>query len=269
MRKYCIFLLGVIFIFSPGCISVSAQEEILPSADEIPRIEKRGKEIAEYERAAMSATDKLWDLGVEEGKLEVYIAEKTSGRWNVYFGRFSNEQPDFEVNYFFSAPVDDPEAMEKYTTPLISNEIRMRAAAVKTALKSIEPEAKATRYNTDVFREDDGTISVYLIPGNTNPDVVVLGGDFRVIVSHDGTKTLDKIVLHKGILDMPAQNKTGKTGGFHTHILGDNATETDIAFVLLNPQFAPHLILGREWVSQIDKNGKVTVLGRTKEILLN
>lgn len=254
------------------CVFVSTaagEDERLISPEDIIFAEKRGLEIADYERAAMKATDMLLAHALDASKLGVYVAEKTGGTWTVYFGRVIGERAAFEAAYVYSCPENSPQKMKAVPVPGIPVEVAQRARAVSAALKAIEFDAKGL-YNTSVFREEDGTLTVYLLPGNKNPDIVLLGGDFKVMLSPDGSQVIKKFPLHRTMLEISVAPKEGKpAGAFHTHILDDIPTETDVALVLLYPSLAPHSVMGREWFSQIDKNGKITILGKTKEILLN
>ncbi|MDD2703276.1 MAG: hypothetical protein PHC33_04660 [Candidatus Omnitrophica bacterium] len=255
------------------CVFVSAalcEDEIFLSPEDIIFAEKRGMEIAQYEKAAMKATDMLLELKPDRSKLGMYIAYKAAGVWKVYFGRISGEAADFQPAYVFACPADSPKKMKAVSFSEIPAEVTQRARAVNTAVKAIEFDARGGPYNTSVFREEDGMLTVYLLPGNKNPDVVLLGGDFKVSVSSDGSQAVRKIPLHRTVLEIPSVPKEGKpAGSFHTHIMDDLPTETDVAQVILYPSLAPHSILGREWFSQIDKNGRIIILGRTKEILLH
>jgi hypothetical protein len=255
------------------CLFMSAaagEEERFISPEDIIFAEKRGAEIAEYERAAMKATDMLLGHAHDASKLGIYVAEKTGGAWTVYFGRVSGERALFDAAYVYSCPENSLQKMRAVPVPEISVEVTQRARAVSAALQALEFDVRGRFYNTSVFREEDGTLTVYLLPGNKNPDSVLLGGDFKVSLSSDGTQLIKKSPLHRTVLEISVVPKEGKpAGAFHTHILDDVPTETDVAQVLLYPTLAPHSVMGREWFSQIDKGGKITILGRTKEILLN
>lgn len=196
-----IFLLAV----SLATFSNIFAEDALPAAEEIIKIGRRGKEIADYEQTAVKTTD-----------------------------------------LFLSKAVD-------------------------LALKTTEPTMEYSYYNPSAFREEDNTITVYLQPRNQEPDVILIGGDFKVSISSDGSRVLNKTKLHNSILKVQLEFKNGQepAGAFHTHVLSDLPTETDVALVLLNPKLAPHYIAGQKWMSKIDADGKVSVLGKTEEILKN
>lgn len=259
-----ILVLMTLFIL---CINVFA-EEIAPSTGEIAKIEKRGKEIADYERAAIRATDLLLTSKPDQSKLEIYIAINHDGIWMVYFGKISEDRNEFIVAHFYSCPNGLFREMKVVqNVKVASKDILPLAKAIKLALRSIE--TRFPKYNTNVFREGNGTITVYLTPGNEKPEVILFGGDYKLSISPDGTKVLNRTLFHKSVLELPLHMKDGResAGAFHTHVLNDLPTETDIALILLNPQLAPHFIAGPIWFSRIDVNGKITILGKTEEIL--
>jgi hypothetical protein len=44
-------------------------------------------------------------------------------------------------------------------------------------------------------------------------------------------------------------------------------SETDVALTLQNTILAPMYIIGQTWMFKIDKEGKITLLGKTKEAM--
>jgi hypothetical protein len=48
----------------------------------------------------------------------------------------------------------------------------------------------------------------------------------------------------------------------HVHLTSDLPSATDVAFILLNPHIAPHLVWTDFWTTRIDANGKVVVVER-------
>lgn len=261
--KYLLSI-AILLIF---CRGVSAQETV-PSQNEIKRIEDRGKQIANYERAAIRATDLMLTSNPDKSKLEVYVAVNQNNRWMVYFGKITDK--GFETDYIYSCPDGQFDQMKpEQNDQNISTEAFYFAKAVSLAGDFIAQEMTSPRYNTNVFREQDGTITVYFIPGNKEPDTVILGGDFKVSISNDALKVLNKTKLHTSFLKMPLKEEKGQqtAGAFHTHILGDLPTETDVALIILNPVLAPHYITAQTWMSKINADGQITVLGKSEEIL--
>lgn len=258
-----IFLLAIFLLMRLDLFA----KETTPTLAEIVRIEKRGKEIADYERATIRATDLLLASNPDRSTLGVYIAENKNKMWTVLFGKVLDRR--FHSAYYFSCPEGQFDKMQPGGEfKNLSKEIFYFANALDIAIKKFAPKRKFPQYNPSVFREPDGTISVYLLPGNTEADIVLIGGDFKITVSEDASKVLKITELHKGYLRAPAKSSDGDiVAGFHTHILSDLPTETDVAMIILNPVLAPHYVTGKNWMSEIDANGKITILGRTEDIL--
>jgi len=256
------------------CIGVFAEEKAL-SLEEIADIEERGRQIADYERAAIKTTDIFLAGNPDLSKVDVYLAINKDNKWIVYFGKLLDEKNEFKVAETIIYPdclnseLIELESIEPVKDIEVSTEIFQLAKAIKLALRSISEDAQFTKYNINVFREKDGSITVYITPGNENPDVVLLGGDFKISVSSDGSEVLNKIKLHNSVLKMSLLSEGGKelVAAYHTHVLNDLPAETDIAIILLNPQLAPHFVTGPKWMSQIDADGKISILGKTEEAL--
>jgi proteasome lid subunit RPN8/RPN11 len=145
----------------------------------------------------------------------------------------------------------------------------MEGQKFKTACelaKSLIAEGQDYYYSAKAFQEPDGNITVYLIPVSNNPETILIGGDFKVSISKDKSTVLNKTEIHKTILrtnKIPQQ----AVGSFHTHVLSGLPSETDVALTLQNPILAPMYIIGQTWMFKIDKEGKITLLGKTKEAM--
>jgi len=141
------------------------------------------------------------------------------------------------------------------------------AAAIRTAGGSFTPKADA--YNASVFAETNGTISVYVVPGNTDPEVVLLGGDYRISVSGDGREIIKVIELHKTVLEFPSRVPEGieAFGTVRTNAIGELPAGTDVSFIIRNPHLAPHTVIGPRWTARISASGALTILGETEAVL--
>ena len=258
-------LLASIILFT-FCGSAFCEEQV-PSFEELGMIELRGRQIVEYERVSLAAAG-LLPADLDSAKLENYIAVKQPGVWTVYFGKISDDGAKFNAAYIYSCPADSFGQMKlEGAGREISGEILKLARAVKLAAESINKEKSFPRYNSDAFREQDGTITVYLIPGNDKPGVAVLGGDFKFSVSKDGSRIIQKAKLHKEALEIPL---AGSPGAFNKHLSDSSLpTETDVAFVLLYPTLAPQYIVGPKWMSRVDDGGKIYILGESNKLLKN
>ena len=223
---------------------------------QLDEITMRGRVIAQYEIAAANATDVLMATNPDRSGMEMFLATGSQEDWNVYFGKLSEDKASFEVAYGLSCKQGNcsmgPSDSTEDLVPL--------ARAVDVAQHSIEP--KTDRYNVNVLREADGTITVYFTPGNTNPDIVLLGGDYRVSVSGDGNKVLKSTPLHVSILEQAIKGPEGGRilGTMITNILTETPNETDVAMTILNPVISPRLVVCENWMYRIEKNGDIVVI---------
>ncbi len=223
--------------------------------DKIAVIEKRGQEIADYEKAAIKATDLLLASNPDKSKLSIYVAVKEPHLWRVYFGKVSNK--GFKAGYVYSCPDGQFSRMtQEKNMDNISDEVIYLAKAVSLALDSLGTHRQFAKYNPDAFREKDGTITVYLMPGNEVADNMIIGGDFRLSISNDASRLLNKTKLHDSFIKFPL-HKSNQEATMHTHILG-LPTETDVALTILNPSIAPHCVVDEIGIWKIDTNGKIS-----------
>lgn len=266
MSKVLKGLFAVLILFTL-CESAFCEEQA-PSFEELGMIELRGRQIAEYERVALKAAELLPPGRPDLERLENYVAIKEPGIWRVYFGKVSDDGGKFNAAYIYFCPADSFDQMQlQGADQEISGEILELARAVRLAVHSIAGPMQFPRYNTDVFREQDGTITAYLLPGNEKPGIAVLGGDFKFLISKDGTRVIKKSKLHKEAMEIPL---TGNSEAFNKHLSDSSLpAETDVAFVLLYPILASHYVVGPKWMSRIDSDGKIYILGESSKLLKN
>jgi hypothetical protein len=251
----------ILFTLAKGAYS----QEQPPSLEELGMIELRGSQIAEYQRLTIKAAELLPPGRPDLEKLENYVAVKEPGLWSVYFGRVSDYGSKFHAAYIYSCPAGAPDQMKLQDSGRnIYGEVLELAKAVKLAVHSIAGPMQFPRYNTYVFREQDGTITAYLIPGNDLPGTAILGGDFKFSISKNGSKIINKTKLHKEALEIPL---TGNSAAFNKHLADGLPAETDVSFVLLYPMVAPHYVIGPKWMSRIDADGKIYILGESSKLL--
>ncbi|UCC95953.1 MAG: hypothetical protein JSW40_04185 [Candidatus Omnitrophota bacterium] len=257
-------LLACIFLFL--VYTTVYAERILPSSQDLARIEKRGRQIAEYQ-GVVEDVQSIFFAGAFADRNTIPIAIKKADKWTVYFGTFAKRRNKFEVIEVLIYPdvyssestqIDLEKLPKRIRTP---REVVQRAGAIRCVLESLSVQEQSFQYNISVFREIDKTITVYLTPKSHNPEVILLGGDWKVSVAPGGSRVLNKTQLHRSTLEMSLRQQKDKelVGGFHTHVLGDLPTETDVALILLHPELGPHFIKGRQWLSIVNKDGKIAV----------
>ena len=236
-------------------------------ANEVLRIERRGAELYQNDRPAWVATDMLFASSPDRNKLGVWFTEKEGDRWYVYFGKYIEVIKKFKAGYVFVC-TESGNCESADVNHQTENTNQFAAAIVnakRAQMKQATYYSQVPGYNVYVFREKDSTITVYFMPGSKDPNVVFFGGDCKITLSADGSQILKFKKLHNTILDMPRRaGEEEAVPVLHTHVTSDLPSATDVAFFLLNPHLAPHLVVTEHWITRIDANGKVVVVDRNK-----
>lgn len=269
--KFLILLLSIALQAQAPQVKVSPELEA-----QLSRHMKRGQEIFEYERLAWVATDLLLEKKPDLSRLGLWVELPIKERRYIFFGRFKMEgdpekQPEgFAVTYGFWAPLGKPDEVHEMNLlseiPLISEELmKLPDLADAAALAKNYPSPINRAWNYSVFRETDGTITAYLLPANSDPNIIPIGSDYRLTISSDGKKIQNSVVLHRSFLQLPLQKNA--VGGYHTHTLQEDLPpETDLAVLKLYPGGIPHYFTTRKGMFSFDGT-KLTYLGRTEDVL--
>ncbi|MBS1785034.1 MAG: hypothetical protein JST24_06370 [Acidobacteria bacterium] len=238
----------------------------------------RGQEIYEYERLAWVASDMLVASHADPKEAGMWVEVPSRDRRYIFFGRFKtpqdpvNRPEGFGAPYVFWAPIGKPD--EVHLVPVPSSEQAKtpdeETKRLTAAASEVEPLALAADlirkqpspwhmpWNYDVFREKDGTITGYLMPGNTDGGVLPIGGDFRITLDASGTKILKTVTLHKSCLPMKFQvgpNGEQAVAGYHTHTLDEDLPpETDLGILHLYPGGVPHFLMTRYGLFEFTKD---------------
>src|SRR5271170_4167879 len=88
---------GVLLLFV--CAAGLAQKPQPPSSDELAAIATRGKLLYEYDQAAWHSTDAVKKVGIPQGVIDRYVAQKTASGWIVMWGRFTQSHDKFLIVY--------------------------------------------------------------------------------------------------------------------------------------------------------------------------
>lgn len=255
--------------------------------------EQRGQEIFEYERLAWVASDMLVASHPAPGQADMWVEVPNGNRRYILFGRFKTpkdppEQPDgFFALFIYWAPIGKPDEVHAVPPPAAQKPASTDEETKRLieATKDVFPLAQAAdlirhqpspwhmTWNYDVFREKDGTITGYLLPGNMDASVIPIGGDFRITLDSTGTKILKTVTLHKSYLPMSTQggpNGEKTVGGYHTHTLEEDLPpETDLGVLRLYPGGVPHFLVTRFGVFKFTDQYKLIYLGTLKEFTNN
>lgn len=227
-------------------------------------IETRGKQIASYQAAVIEAAVLLKNSGMGQKGFDTYVALPSRRGWEIYFGTLAPQGASFDIAHAFFCSIS---GCAELTPGPDTPDLAPFARAIAKASDTFVPKAEA--YNTAVFTERNGSISVYLTPGSDDPDVALLGGDYRISLAADGEEVLKVIELHDRVIRFPREVPPGiaANGTMRTLDRGDLPTGTDVAFIMQNPHLAPHLVVGPNWATQISERGDVVVLGDSREVM--
>ena len=255
---------------------LSFSERIAPASDsELSEITRRGRLLAEYDKASALATDALQASGANPSPIKQYIAKKMNDGWHVVFGRLLDKQKAFEVVYEVvqKGGGDKYQVIRNKRTRLDKDVYYKLAKALSMAYQDFSVKHKPKRrYNTAVIPAGGGNVFVYVIPAQLKSGLYPLGGDVRYHISGDGGKILAKRQMHRGIIEKDISEQKRKLGySFHPAILDDVPEDTDVFHVLVRKPKIPHVVLTikHQFVYQIAVDGSIRYLGKQKQIFAN
>jgi hypothetical protein len=206
------------------------------TSPEIQKIEALGRMIYVLDNAAARATD----LALAEGAdpqtdgIRGWVTD-TSGPGVLV--RFVRKKADrFEAIYDVSVDQDGRAvALTRPTNPRLTPDQSTQIAARQLAMSSFVPLCPPP-YNPVVFR-DPGSRNwrVYLLAATTDPNLRMLGGHHRTLVSADGKRILSSENLTKTCLTPRFKSVPGYTPKFNfiTELQSPTPTETHIFVNLL------------------------------------
>ena len=250
-------------------LGLMSGSEIAQSQELLIKIQRKGELIYTYNRRNALATDILLSKVSSFPQNQLYIPYENAGEHIVSFGHLSDDSKTFVVSYqvVFSLEQEDEAELIIYPEPkILTGSVCFLAKAVDSAASVFEPVA--TSYNYLPLREDTGNISVYFIPASSDPNIEYIGGDSKIIVSPNGEKIIETVILHKTVLERRIDESEDQIlAGFHTHVLGNYPVETDVFYVLSSRLKIPEYIATERWMYKIETDGTIHYLGRTEDIL--
>jgi hypothetical protein len=263
-------LCPALFLLASG---VPAQRSPLPTEAGLMEITERGRLLAEYDAAAWHSTDAVKALKPAEGKGGRYVARKVEAKWIVVYGRLNETRDRFLITYEATA-ADTPEqfTVKKYDPPQEDRAFYLSAArGIETALAAFPGEKRP--YNAAVLPAKSGQLYVYIYPASTQPDVYLIGGDVRYLVSPDGLTLLETRQLHKSIIEYKDFTKSGKAKegwkaqmGVHNHILDDVPEDTDVLLAMTRKPFVCEMIITWEYTYMVCPDGTVKYQGESSKL---
>ncbi len=244
-----------------------------PSKEELAAITERGRNLAGYDAAAWHASDAVQAKDIKPGRVVRYIARKTDRGWTVAFGRLDGARDKFLIAYEATQGKErDHFDVKEYDPPKEdAGFFRSAAKAIDVALKEFVEhfEGQQRPYNVAVLPAEKARFWVYLVPAPTKPGIWPLGGDVRYLMSADGTKIQEKRPLHRSVIEIepPKDKDQQQVAGIHTHVLDEIPEDTDVFHVLSRKPAVPEMILTKQYVFQVDRDGTIKYVGKAEEVL--
>lgn len=249
--RFLLLVAAVLFVptFAPGADA--------PSRAELDAITERGKVLAAYDQAAWHSTDAVLALKPRDGAVTLYIPRQTPTGWVVAFGHLVGAGNAFIIEYeATSRTADGPFIANAVQPPRRDIDYFLRSARAIELAKGDFPFLNH-QYNVAALPTAAGDWWVYLIPGQTKPDVWPLGGDGRYRISADGTIVLEKRLLHKSIIER--RSAEGAAAGYHTHVLSDLPEDTDVFLVLSRRPAIPEYVGTQNFIYVINIDGSISI----------
>ncbi len=213
--------------------------------------------LREYLAAGLLAARAAEQAHVPEAERDTAVKRLGPERWRVFFGRDRSGQA-FQVTRQLlvtgTSTRWEPLAKPIPLDPRLLAQVRA-VQTVEQYMESRRPGWRSRRqtqdhvlYNPFVRRVAGGAIQVWLIPFSSDPQVLVLGGDYRVRVSPDGRKVLAFRSLHRGLVRIrrPATRPPRAVVLNHVHrgAEGDLPRASDLLKIATSPHLSGLAVIG-------------------------
>lgn len=229
-------------------------------APQVQEAEQTGAAIYRHDHAASVATDVLDTIDFRrDNRLTGWITEEEGDSTVVTFVGGEGRKTQFalyRVVVSDDGTADSPQEF-KPGLPLSADQLAQAAARALAAKQRLEMTC-TPQFNTVVLPRGSGdkrTWVVYMLPGTTDPDVLPMGGAYRIETNRQGSRVLSKRAFSKACIPMP----TGPEGEsmIVTHLLDPHPTEIHVFLSLLSSKAIFVATIGNRlmWVV---KTGAVT-----------
>lgn len=262
MKRNLILILMLVLVCS--CSSFKPDEEVLK------KVTEDGKFIYEYDRACWVATDSVMALNPNTDEMGVYLAQRVDGFWKVAFGKLSDDKKEFLIKYEVTLDSNKNCKIRDFIPPKPDSGFYYKASmAIEASLSNFDYAISGWTYNIVAQPINPDTLRVYFMPAQKETDVFPLGGDGYFDVETKDFTIVNKVRMHKSILQFGTEMENGKIIEYSvsTAILTKIPTPTDVFLVLTREADIYHMVLAGDWVFMINKFGYI--LNMKKDIFLN
>ena len=115
-----------------------------------------------------------------------------------------------------------------------------------------------------------GKKNVFILTGTTVPNVVIIGNDY-LLTYNNKNKLVKKEKIHNSLLQYPYKSNDPENqmkSTFHSHILSDYISSTDICILLLYKEYVEwtqHYVISEKYVSIFDLEKETLVVMTRKD----
>lgn len=237
-------------------------KDIEPSNQQLSEISARGRDLYEYDLAAWVGTDAVMKLSPDENLVSHYLILKNNAGYKVYFGKVDGDA--FAVSYSAELGPDfKVKKKQRHKLPLRESGLPFAMAKALEIVKADLPALDGP-YNSIVIPFLDH-ILVYFVPASEEEGYYRLGKDFRYKIASDGSRIIEKSQLHESLINTPPP-PPGVEAGFHSLVLTELPTETDVLYVMVRKPKLPEFVKSKKYSFQILPDGSIKFLGTTKDI---
>jgi hypothetical protein len=252
MRTIAFFYI-LLTVIASGCVAI--RQAVNPST--LAGIDQRGKLLYAYDVACIIATDTLFTTKPDSSLMGMFLAKLTDSSWSVAFGRSSESSDQFLISYKVDlSPRMVVTDMHTFSPPLADTGFFLKASRAVDLTRNNYDFPKHP-YNYYVFPDTGDYLAVYFIPAQVETNSNPIGQDVRYLVSSDGSRIIQKLQLHKSLIEM-GSTPPNVESSMHTHILSDLPVDTDVFYVLRQRPRLPHYIITRNYIFVIDPDGNIT-----------
>lgn len=228
---------------------------------DLPAVTARGRVLAEYETTIRDADSVLRTQSLSVEGAPIRFAKKAAGGWVVVFGRLDRLSDAFLTLYeAVAGPEPHGYTIRTYDPPLREAGFDLRTAkAIQVAFADFRQELAG--YQAVLIPTESDEFYVYVMPTQNIPGVYRFGGDARYLISADGSKIIERLQMHRAILEFSEQapQQRQMAAGFHSDVLSDVPDDTDVAYVLIRKPSLPEFVRTRNHVYEIQVDGTILV----------
>lgn len=186
------------------CIVSSAFAQSPVSDEALRDIELTGYELHFRDFLAASATNIVSIERLQNSEARGWIIVKDGDDWIVRFVGDCEESLCSSFDVAFNVE-DNSARLTEFEVPEVIPDAQQKQWRARELALGLEIQRCSETYNTVVLESRAGTEPVwlvYLLAATSDPNVVMLGGHYRITVSADGTRIISNEPLTKSCLQL-------------------------------------------------------------------